>query len=180
LRSYRTIVQLISKARRIAKSLAILEESPALGSFCQNLDLDCKSNIVQSKVESDTAAPDLAPVRRTPGMSNCYCHPGRAGGTPITLRRRRCRRPIAMHSPLRPFRRAKLIGDPVSNFQELQAKTGVVLRPLAVPRLPARRAFNTARSILVIFRTGGGSGITLISGGIRHNDWGSNNDSARP
>jgi DNA-directed RNA polymerase subunit N (RpoN/RPB10) len=64
--------------------------------------------------------------------------------TPVTLGRRRCRRPIAMHLPLRPFRRAKHIGDQYRTFKELQAKTGVVLRRLAVPRLPARRAFNTA------------------------------------
>jgi hypothetical protein len=38
-------------AQRTTKSLAVLEESPALGSFCQNLDLDCNATILQSQVE---------------------------------------------------------------------------------------------------------------------------------
>jgi hypothetical protein len=36
------------KARRTAKSLAVLEELPALGSFCQNRGSGCKSIIIQS------------------------------------------------------------------------------------------------------------------------------------
>jgi hypothetical protein len=36
-----------SKARRTAKSLALLEESLVLGSFCQNPGLDCNTKIIQ-------------------------------------------------------------------------------------------------------------------------------------
>src|SRR6266496_949779 len=46
-----------------AKPLAVLEESPALGSFCQNRGLDCKSIIMQSAVE--TRGGRLAPIKHT-------------------------------------------------------------------------------------------------------------------
>jgi carboxyl-terminal processing protease len=38
--------------------LAVLEESPALGSFCQNLGLDCKATILQSQVEINLTVRD--------------------------------------------------------------------------------------------------------------------------
>jgi hypothetical protein len=97
-----------SKTRRIAKSLAILEESPALGSFCQNLGLGCKENTLQSNVEIKAAVNTAARLVRW--------------GTPITLGRRRCRRPIAIHLPLRLFRRAKHIGDQDRTFKNFRQK----------------------------------------------------------
>jgi hypothetical protein len=51
--------------------------------------------------------------------------------------------------------------------RELQAKTGVVLRRLALPRLPARRSFNATTSVPVIFQAGRGTGVKLMLGGIR-------------
>ena len=45
-----------------------------------------------------------------------------------------------------------------------QPKTGVVLRRLLdLPRLPARRALRTAVPLLLILRTGGGTGTTFTS-----------------
>ena len=46
-----------------------------------------------------------------------------------------------------------------------QPKTGVVLRRLLdLPRLPARSALRTAVPLLLILRTGGGTGTTFTSG----------------
>ena len=51
-----------------------------------------------------------------------------------------------------------------------QLKTGVVLRRLLdLPRLPAGRVLRTAVPLLLILRTGGGTGTTFTSGLMRHN-----------
>src|ERR1700693_4260921 len=60
-----------------------------------------------------------------------------------------------------------------------QPETGVVLRTLALPRLPARRSLRTTTSRGLIFRSGGGIGTTLMSGGMRHSISGSSVGSAR-
>jgi hypothetical protein len=49
---------------------------------------------------------------------------------------------------------------------------------LAFPRLPARRLLRITRSYGLIFRIGGGSGATLMSGGMRHSVSGSSVDSS--
>ena len=59
-------------------------------------------------------------------------------------------------------------------------KTEVVLRTLALPRLPARRLLRTTRSCGLIARVGGCTGATLISGGMRHSVARSNIGSVRP
>jgi hypothetical protein len=77
---------------------------------------------------------------------------------------------ICAHPPVcLPHARARERVVPISElvFGTL-TKTGVVLRRLLdLPRLPARRALRTAVPLLLILRTGGGTGTTFTSGLMR-------------
>src|SRR5262249_27080791 len=53
------------------------------------------------------------------------------------------------------------------SFGRAESKTGVLLRRLARPRLPARRLRRTLRSCGLILLAGGARGATLMSGGMR-------------
>jgi hypothetical protein len=65
-----------------AKSLAAFEESPALGSFCQNPGIDCKSIILQPQVGNTIAGASRPAInadarrechRRSPQVFACSC-----------------------------------------------------------------------------------------------------------